>query len=132
MASACRPRADQTYPTLEENFKRSKGIYFATVLKSVPVDSVLKLELRLEKSFKGTQSKEFSVRTGKMTTCDQLAWGISAGDACMLFELPDGKLLTSLFDGEASFCLPKGSTRLKNVLAEYTEKFKFKAAKSKP
>jgi hypothetical protein len=129
VAKACRPSPNQKYPTLEENYRRAKSIYFATISKATPTKSVLKLEVTIEKIFKGEPPNNGFVLTNESSSCDRIAYGIARGDGCIFFELPNGKLMTSMFEGESSFCLPMGTPRLKNLAAEYEEKFKFGKAK---
>jgi hypothetical protein len=131
-AGACRPAADQKYPTLEDNFRRAKSVYFATILNVSPAGKVSKLGLQVEKIFKGNAPKENAVLTNESSSCDRLAYGLAPGDGCILFELPDGKLITSMFDGESSLCIPKGAPRLKTLTSEFEAKFKFGDAKPKP
>jgi len=122
---ACRPSANQKYPSLRENFERTKSIYFATILKSTPTEKVLKLDLKMEKIFKGSAPAGNFVLTNESSSCDRIAYGIGPGDGCIFFELPNGKLMTSMFDGESTFCIPMGAPRLKTLAAEYEVNFKF-------
>lgn len=135
-ADACRPSVNQKYPSLKENFERAKSIYFATISKTTPTEKVLKLDLKIEKIFKGTAPSGNFVMTNESSSCDRIAYGIGPGDGCIFFELPNGKLMTSMFDGESTFCIPMGSPRLKTLAAEYEVNFKFqtpeKTSEKKP
>ena len=122
-ALACKPVAGFKPPTLAQNFREAPKVFFALIEKKTPTEKVFQFQVKIERSWKGTEEPTLTVTTNPTSTCDPFGFA-EVGDACVFLVDKNNRVISGITTGQSSVCALKDSRRAQNLRAEYDKEFK--------
>ena len=119
-AEACSPpMGGVRMPSYGENLAGAERVFLGTIESKTIEKWDIRLQVKIEKTWKGPSEKEAIVLANNGSTCDGFGASTQKGLVCLFFLDDKGRAVSGQGSGESSRCESNGAKKPQDLIAEY-------------